>query len=122
MELTTNARVLAVFPLEQRGEDPDPRAAGFFLPLDAEIVRVVTEGHGDNTRIQVAALCSVPVGQRVWCPVWIMVADQPIEPLLGRNFGQAIGLIPIRGVPSAIVPDLPWPTSILEGVKAVGNG
>lgn len=106
-----NIRVLRVIPLERRAEDGDDLTrAGVHMPLGAEVCGLVSLPGG---QIGVTALCEITPA-RVWHPIWVAVMDQPIAPTLGRSLGPPLGLVPIGGKPTALIPDLPWPTVLSE--------
>lgn len=102
----TNAQVLRVFRLEKQENDPDPMRAGINMPAGAEIISLIPIPGGE---IGVAVLCPA-VATRVWHPLRVAVMDDPIELPLGRRLGKPLGVFPIDGRPTALIPELPWPT------------
>lgn len=99
-------QVLRIFPLEQQEGDPDPTRCGAHLPIGAEVFSVYQ--HRDGIRL--AVMGPKEVGVRVWHPMVIAVADQPVTPNIGRAFGKPLAMMPIAGTPAALLPELPWPT------------
>lgn len=102
------ARVLCIFPLETREEDAgDATLAGAHMPIGSLPFTVVPHGEGG---IGLAVMCPMEMGPRVWHSMIIAPADQPVTPRLGRMLGSPLGMIPLAGRPTALLPELPWPT------------
>lgn len=114
---TGATKVVRVFMLEKQPDEVDHTRAGVYMPIGSEIVRIIEPEKG---KVGVVATCP-PEGARVWHPMIIAPMDQPVTPLIGRQLGPAIGIMPFPNLLAVMFPELPWPSSEVEGLPAEGQ-
>lgn len=111
-------KVLRVYPLEKKADEVDSNRIGVNMPAGSVPFEVVSQGRG---QFGVAVWQDDVAGVRVWHPMVVALTDEPVLPMLGREYGAPIGLMPLGGMPAVLVPELPWPVAGLGAVDAKGE-
>jgi hypothetical protein len=110
-------KVLRAYPVEQMPGETDPCRCGVNMPIGSDPCGIIGNTQGG---FEILAMAPGGSGPRVWHSLYMAVADQPFEPLLGRRFGPPIGLLLGGGPPIAVLPDMPWPERVQPEVAANG--
>lgn len=101
------ATILRSFPLEIMPGEKDISRAGVNMPIGTVPCGVVAVDDGYH----ILAMCEPTMKPRAWHAIQLAMADEVVNPLLGRMFGKPIAVLKMHhGAPVAFLPDLPWPT------------
>jgi len=84
---------------------------GVEMPLGSEIANLGLHGNS----LAVLALL-VPKSTRVWHPLFVLPVGSQFDPMLGRRFGKCFGVSQLGQATYGVFQDLPWPSSVIEGV------
>lgn len=104
--METNVAVaLRVFPMEKSADEPDITRTIVHMPAGSKPCGLVKTHNGVGICVVLPAI----VGPRVPHALQVAPADVIVEPLLGRRFGEPIGILNYGAQPFAVMPDLPWP-------------
>lgn len=108
MDIPTEV-AMRVFPIEKLSNDPDPSRCVVHMPVGAKPCGFIIL---DGNKMGVPVILPRVVGTRVPHSFVLMQADIPVLPLLGRHFGQPLGVVVMFGHPVALVPEYPWPEAV----------
>lgn len=109
--------------VDKEDNEKDPSRAFIEMPLGARILDCELI---DGNRIAVAVLVEQPPRPRVKHRLLIIPMDQLVTVDLGRTVGEKLGFFQAqypggRVTTVFVFQDLPWPTSVLEGVEPAGK-
>lgn len=109
-----SATILRSFPLELMPGETDLSRTGVNMPIGTIPCGVIPVDDGYH----VLAMCEPAIKPRAWHAIQLALADEVVNPLLGRRFGAPIAVLKMHhGQPVAFLPDLPWPASENGGVQ-----